>query len=138
VTDLRGKILVDSSIWIAVLRHPDEDLSPRITELVANGGATITGMIRLEVLRGARTEQTFARLVSMFEAFDEISPTASTWEEAARLGMLLRRRGAIVPATDLLIAAIALQSGCILLHRDAHFDAIAAHSSLQVESYSRP
>ncbi len=39
-----------------------------------------------------------------------------------------------IPFTDLLIAAVALESGAVLLHRDRHFDYIASQSALKVES----
>ena len=56
------------------------------------------------------------------------------WQRAARMGFQLRREGITVPFTDLLIAAVALESGAVLLHRDRHFDYIASQSTLKVES----
>ncbi len=57
------------------------------------------------------------------------------WEEAGRWGFELRRRGVTVPFTDLLIAAVAAGAVAVLVHRDRHFDSIAAHVGLKVESH---
>ncbi len=48
--------LVDSSAWIFSLRRdPVESIKLRIDELLTQNAVTITGMIRLEILAGART-----------------------------------------------------------------------------------
>ncbi len=47
----------------------------------------------------------------------------------------LRRRGVTVPFTDLLVAAVAAGAEAVLVHRDRHFDSIAAHVGLKVESH---
>jgi predicted nucleic acid-binding protein len=49
--------------------------------------------------------------------------------------MELRGSGVTVPLMDVLIAAVAISSGAVLVHRDRHFDLIAEHAPLHVESY---
>ena len=51
------------------------------------------------------------------------------------MGFQLRRQGVSVPFTDLLIAAVAVKGALVLLHRDRHFDRIAAQLPVQVESH---
>jgi predicted nucleic acid-binding protein len=49
----------------------------------------------------------------------------------AGIGFELERAGRRAPATDLLTAAAAIEHGYTLWHDDAHFEVIAAHSSLR-------
>ena len=46
----------------------------------------------------------------------------------------LKIKGVNVPYTDILIAASAIKEKAVLLHADSHFDTIAKHSELKVES----
>ena len=60
---------------------------------------------------------------------------SGSWHKAFELGFNLRRKGITVPHTDILIAACALQSGSTLVHADAHFDMMAEHAVIKVESF---
>jgi predicted nucleic acid-binding protein len=63
-------------------------------------------------------------------------PTAEdTWDDAAVLGMRMRRAGLVTQSSDLLIAAVGLRAGATILHRDRDFDLIAKHAPLKVESH---
>ena len=93
------------------------------------------GMIRLEILGGAKTEKEFDRLKSRLGALEEISIDAKLWESAGKLSFDLRRKGLTIPYTDILIASAAIRSKSILLHADSHFDIIAPETDLKVESY---
>jgi len=57
-----------------------------------------------------------------------------TWTNTARLSSQLARLGLTFPTPDLLIAAVAIAENAVLLHRDRHFDLMAAHVPLKVES----
>jgi predicted nucleic acid-binding protein len=48
---------------------------------------------------------------------------------------MLHKKGITVPYTDILIASAALYSKATLLHADIHFDLIAKHTQLKVESF---
>ena len=56
--------------------------------------------------------------------------TQPLWLEAAHLGARLRQAGAAVPATDVVIAAVAQHYRCRLWHRDEDFTRIARHVSV--------
>ena len=58
--------------------------------------------------------------------------TASVWSAAYRLAHTLRLKGFTIPATDHLIAAVAMTYPCRLLHYDKHFDLLARHVGLAV------
>lgn len=128
--------LIDTSVWLEVLPRGRANVSvkERVDGLLGADLVAITGMIRLELLGGARSEPEWERLDRLLEALHRLAVEENHWQLAARIGFQLRRQGITVPFTDLLIAAVALESGAVLLHRDRHFDYIASHSALEVES----
>lgn len=130
-------VLVDTSAWIEVLpsRSPPSELSLQLQELRRTSLVAVNGMIRLELLSGISNEAEYDRRAQLVGALDLLPTTEDRWADAARLGSELRRRGLTVPNTDLLIAAVAMASGATVLHRDRHFDLIAQHAPLAVESH---
>lgn len=132
--------LIDSSVWIDYFSPrtqvpPLAELWDRVDSLIATGEAAVTGMVRLEVLGGARNERDYQQLEQALRGLVALPVTDVTWEQAAAIAFRLRRRGLTVPFTDALIASVALQAEAVLLHRDRHFDTIAAHFPLRVESH---
>jgi predicted nucleic acid-binding protein len=129
--------LIDTSIWLEVLARgrADPNLIQRADELLAADVVAITGMVRLELLGGARTRKEYQRLDRLLSALHYIPVDEDCWDEAAHAGFGIRQQGISVPFTDLLIAAVAIRHKATLLHRDRHFDLIAAHLPLKVESH---
>ena len=129
--------LLDTSVWIDVLTPgvTNADLRTRVDELLAADRVAITGMVRLELLGGARNEREWDQLNDHASALHQLPVEDDTWQEAARMGFQLRRRGVTVPFTDLIIGAVAIKTNAVLLHRDRHFDLMAQQLPLQVESY---
>jgi len=129
--------LVDTSAWILALR---KDFSPevkeRIDHLLKENTVITTGMVKLEILGGTKTESEFRRLKRRLDALDSVDLDTSLWEESYDLAFKLRRKGITVPYTDILIAACALKIGSTVVHVDAHFDLMAGHISLKVESFA--
>jgi predicted nucleic acid-binding protein len=132
-----GLYLVDSSVWIPVLRRSPAQagLSQRVASLVASNAVATTGIIRLELLRGTRNVQDFERLRAMLNGLHQLPTTEDLWEAAGQLGVQMQLAGLSTQTTDLLIATVALRARVVLLHRDRDFDLIAQHTALQVESY---
>jgi predicted nucleic acid-binding protein len=92
-------------------------------------------MVRLELLGGARSPEQWEQLSELLSALHNLEAPEEIWQEAAGLGFQLRRRRISVPHTDLLIAAVGLKSGAVVVHRNRHFDLMAAPLQLPVESY---
>ncbi len=94
----------------------------------------INGMIELELLGGARSEKEYHRLKSRLEALYYVEADRSLWYLASKLEFDLKRKGMSIPYPDIFIAASALKEGAILIHADSHFDLVADHTDLKVES----
>ena len=129
--------LLDTSVWLDVLpaSGTNIELRGRVDSLLQQDRVATTGMVRLELLGGARSEQEWNRLRDYLSALHQLPVEDDTWQEAAQMGFQLRRVGVTVPFTDLIIGAVAVKSDTVLLHRDRHFDLMAQRVPLHVESY---
>lgn len=133
---LNNLFLVDTSVWLFALR---KDFIPtirdRIDFLLRENAVITAGMVKLELLGGTRNESEFNRLKTRLDALETVESDDSLWEGAYRIAFDLRRKGLTLPYTDILIAACARKSGSAIVHADSHFDLIADHIGLKVESY---
>ena len=128
--------LVDTSAWLFALRKEFIlEVKDRIDHLLKENAIIITGIVKLEILGGTKTQNEFQRLKTRLDALDMVETDTALWEEAYRLSFELRRKGITVPYTDILIAACALRTESTVVHADAHFDLMANHVSLKVESF---
>jgi predicted nucleic acid-binding protein len=127
--------LIDTSAWIFALKKNFHPLvKERINGILIESDVAINGVIALELLGGARTKKEYERLKNRLEGLYYIEATKALWDSASELAFDLKRKGVNVPYTDVFIAASAIQEKAVLLHVDSHFDDIAKHSLLKVES----
>ncbi|MBL7210114.1 MAG: PIN domain-containing protein, partial [Dehalococcoidia bacterium] len=129
--------LVDTSVWLEVLPRgkADSELRQRVDALLAADLVATTGIVRLELLGGARTEAQYRHLSRLLSALHLLPIVEECCTEAAQMGFQMRREGIAVPFTDLLIASVAADVDAVVVHRDRHFNVIAQHLSLKVESH---
>jgi len=129
-------ILIDTSAWLFALKknfHPV--IKERIELVLIESDVATNGIIALELLGGTKSEKEYNRLKSRLDALYYIEATKSLWDLSSNLVFDLRRKGVTVPYTDIFIAASAMKEKAILLHADSHFDVIANHTDLKVESF---
>lgn len=113
--------LIDTSAWVDFFQNR-EPVAAAVDAALADGSAAICGMIELEIRQGLRRGED--DLLSLLQSTIRL-PTRE--EDYARTGDLLarlRRGGVTLPATDGLIAQVALTHGVPLLEHDRHFAAI--------------
>lgn len=122
--------LVDTSVWIDYLRMVRNDPVARFEEILAHGYPYgITGVIYQEVLQGADSEKSFARLEEYLSTQEIYEPAdlLVTYTEAARIYLRCRRAGITIRSTvDCLIAQIAIENDLVLLHNDRDFEFIGS------------
>lgn len=130
--------LVDTSAWLLALRKNFlPKVKDRIDHLLKEDVVITTGIVKLEILGGTKTEREFQRLKTRLDALDAVETDVELWDRAYGLAFKLRRKGVTLPYTDILIAACALNARAIILHADAHFDLISKHIELKVESFAQ-
>lgn len=113
-------VVPDSSFYIQCARG---GLDPFV-ELAAHAEAweyATCGMVILEVCRGRSNPTLLQRFRERFAIMPFIAAGTSVWERATELAWSLDRRGIVLPAPDLIIAACALQARAAVLTADAHF-----------------
>ena len=121
-------VLVDSTVWIDLLRNRATVHVVRLRKLVELGEAAAAPVILQEVLQGAADRAAFAKLQRYFLGI----PLAGTGRvvelhvAAAELYARARWR-AVTPRSshDCLIAVIAIEADMPLLHDDRDFERLA-------------
>lgn len=122
-------VLVDTSVWLDYLRGTRTASVRKLDDLLQRGlPFGITSLIYQEVLQGADSETSYARLQAYFGSqrfFHPIHPLTSH-AEAARLYARCRWLGVTLRSTvDCLIAQVAIEHGLELLHSDRDFKHLA-------------
>ncbi|UCE17663.1 MAG: PIN domain nuclease [Gemmatimonadota bacterium] len=125
-------VLIDTSLWILVFKEgAPEAPKKEVGRIISEGSAATCGMILVELLGGTRTPKEYVELLEELQALHYLPVTDRVWLSASRLSFELRRKGLTIPSTDVLIASVALNSKCLLLHSDHHFELISEHTNLK-------
>ena len=134
---MSDRFLVDTSVWIKALRRGGEpEIMGWLRDALLREAVVLAPPVRAEVLMGARDENEFAGLEKMLGILPMLDAGTAVWDHAASNGFRLRKQGITVPLTDLLIIAFAITNHCVVVHRDRHFELIAAATpELQTVSF---
>ncbi len=122
-------ILVDSAVWIDLLRNRDSTAVTRLRGLLDLGEAAATPVIVQEVLQGTASPMAFAKLCRYFMAIPLLGTTGILELHIAAADLYARARWhAITPRSphDCLIAAASIMEDVPLLHDDRDFEQLAA------------
>jgi predicted nucleic acid-binding protein len=123
------KVLVDTSVWSAVLRRrprralsaPQRAAVDELAMLIEEARANMAGCIRQEVLSGVASEAQFQKLRKKLRAFDDLAANAATYELAASFFNRCRAKGVQGSHIDFLICALSREHGAPILTLDADF-----------------
>ena len=113
-------VLVDSSYFITLQNRRVDPLAV-LTEYELDYEIAINGVIWGEVLRGRSDPHVLDRYQRAFSLARLLHLSASGWQRVARLAWELDRRGEVLPLTDLIIGANALEHQAAVLTFDRHF-----------------
>jgi predicted nucleic acid-binding protein len=113
-------ILVDASVIFDHTRGKD----PRLAQLFKALPVAVCGVIRAEVLHGARNAKDRAALLGLLNRFAQVPTPESVWDALGDHLCTLRTHGVTVPLPDALLATVAIIHGLDLWTRDAHFGLI--------------
>lgn len=127
-------ILVDSSVWIALLRRQQTLATIRFEALAKTEIILVGDLILIEVLQGARDDIHAARIEQQLRNYATVSLLdADLARRAARNFRVLRALGITIRKTvDLIIGTYCIEHGHHLLHADRNFDPMATHLGLQI------
>lgn len=120
--------LVDSTVWIDLLRGNDSPAVLTLRRLLAEGQAVTAPVILQEVLQGASSPANLQRLREHFLALPMVEPAPGGVTHAAAGELYARCRWqGVTPRSphDCLIAQLAIEHDLSLLHDDRDFVALA-------------
>lgn len=129
---MNSLVLVDTSSWICFFaRRGFYEIKRVISTLLEEDRLAIAGPILVELIQGTRTEKEKEAIKRYIKGLRWLQVTDNHWHKAADFAFDLRRKGITTSAIDTLIATLTIEYSCLLLHKDAHFELIAQHSSLK-------
>jgi predicted nucleic acid-binding protein len=115
-------ILVDTSVVIDYTRGKD----PKLRALVQTKPVAVCGVVRAEILCGARNAADRANLLVELAAFQAVATLESVWDALGDNLAQVRRNGLTVPLADAIIATLGIENDLEVWSRDQHFPAIQA------------
>jgi hypothetical protein len=120
-------VLVDSSVWIALLRRQRTSRTGALQVLLRDRKAALSPLIYQEILQGASSRDHFDRLRTYFSTQPILVPRhpVASHEEAASIYAACRW-GGFTPRSpsDCFVAQTAIEHEVDLLAHDRDFDAI--------------
>jgi predicted nucleic acid-binding protein len=119
-------ILVDTSVWVEVLKDTSGKVVQAFKARVSDEICALTRFTQLELLQGAKNEAEWLQLDEYLSTQYYLEASERTWRDAARIYFELRRKGVTVNSpVDCCIGQLAMESKALLLHRDKDFERIA-------------
>ncbi|MBW1944955.1 MAG: PIN domain-containing protein [Deltaproteobacteria bacterium] len=129
-------ILVDTSVWIEILRDKTGNIVTAFHERIGTDDYVMSRFNQLELLQGAKNQREWEILDDYLSSQYYLEASESTWREAARIYFELRKKGVTINSpVDCCIAQIAMEHGAFLLHRDKDFERISRIRSLEQELF---
>ena len=127
-------IVVDSSVWIAVIRGIATPQSMRMRAMANMADILLGDIVLLELLQGAQNEGHAANLQKRLSAFNVVSMLSPEIAiKAAENFRRLRSKGITVrKSADLIIGTYCMEHGHSLLHADRDFNPMAEHLGLRI------
>lgn len=125
-------ILVDSAVWIDLLRNRETMPVARLRKLLEIGEAAASPVIAQEILQGAANPQSFSKLRKYFLEIPLLGAQRMVELHIAAAELYARARWrAITPRSphDCLIAVTAIEEDVRLLHDDRDFEHLATVES---------
>jgi predicted nucleic acid-binding protein len=129
-------ILVDTSVWVEILRDKTGRMVKIFRERAGDEIIVSSRFTQLELLQGAKNEQEWQRLDTYLATQYYLEATEDTWRDAARIYFELRKNGITINSPiDCCIAQLAIETQVLLLHRDNDFERIARIRPLAAERF---
>ena len=127
--------LVDTSVWIPFLEGGEHWTKTRLKEKIADRESiAYLDLILLEIVQGVRERKERERIETNFGALRCLEVSRSSVMLAAEIYQESQKKGITIRSIiDCLIAAVAIETGATVLHRDRDFDRIEENYPIVVE-----
>lgn len=132
-------ILIDTSAWIEYFRATGSAAAAEVRRLLSTEPDRIVMCepVAMEILSGAVDDDKHAKLEQLVNGLPSLKiDDAVDFRSAAAIYRTARRAGQTIRSiNDCLIAAVSIRHGASIIHRDADFEAIAAITGLEAQSF---
>ena len=119
-------ILIDTSVWVEVLRDKSLAKSTRLKKWLGQAIYFLCRFTQLELLQGAKNEEEWQQLNDYLSTQLYVDMEDESWTRAARIYFDLIKKGITVRSPiDCCIAQLCLENQLILLHKDRDFKNIS-------------
>ncbi|MCQ2582537.1 MAG: PIN domain-containing protein [Treponema sp.] len=115
-------ILADTNILIDYYRNQDVAFNKKFDSLEIG----ICGIVKSELLHGARTDDEADNMIKSFSSFELITIDEYDWEFSGLMLQTIRTQGFSMPVTDVLIAYLGIKYDIPVWTKDHHFKIIQA------------
>lgn len=115
-------ILADTNILIDYFRGQNKELVNNFDSLEIG----ICGVVKTELLHGARTDDEADNMLKTFSSFELITVDEYDWEFSGLMLQNFRQEGYSIPVTDALIAYLGIKYDIPVWTKDHHFKLIQA------------
>ena len=117
-------ILVDTNIWIDALKNPTSSVIAPLSAFVLDKQACMNGIIRAELLSGARSESEYRFLEGRLVSVPVLAAPETLWDDVAWARFRLARLGFQEGLMDIAIACYARHHHAPLWTSDKQFTPI--------------
>ncbi|OGF65830.1 MAG: hypothetical protein A2Y62_19155 [Candidatus Fischerbacteria bacterium RBG_13_37_8] len=115
---------VDSTIWVDFFRGRKSSVKELVMPLIEEDKIYYNGIVLSELLIGAINESEFDFLKDNFQGLHYLETDYEIFEKASLMGYKMRKKGMLIPLSDLLIALHCRQTNLTLITMDKHFKII--------------
>ena len=109
------RVLVDTSVWISFFRGAG-NLPGQFRELLQSQQLVTCGIVIAELLAGVRNANERESIETGMAGLDYLEMSQSTWTLVGTTLAGLRRLGKTLPVSDVMLAALAIENDCSVLH----------------------
>lgn len=113
-------VLADTSVLIEYFKGRD-DIASAVAQLIAEERLVVTGIVIAELLQGMKNLKEEVSLDDLLIAMTVLEPSTTTWMQAGKIALELRRAGITLPLTDVAIAALSAEHDLSVFTIDSHF-----------------
>jgi predicted nucleic acid-binding protein len=118
-------IAVDTSVWVSVLRDSESPAASTLSALLDADEVALPLPVRIELLAGVAAKDR-AGLARALAGLPVIRPEDETWSVIEQWTVRAAQAGYHFGMTDLLIAALARETGTLVWSRDSDFENLSA------------
>ena len=138
IPGLTKLVLVDTSAWIGFFAKSGyTQVKAHLRDLLDHHVVATAGPVALELLLGCRSVKERGALREYLEGIHWLPTEERHWFEAGEMANELRQHGITVSSIDALIATLARDYHCQLMHLDQDYERIAQHTDLALITIGR-